>query len=102
MLSLALNDGKKRPAIFMDCGIHAREWVSPAFCLHAIRKLLADGQYGQLRHYDFHIIPVANPDGYVFTAKNRMWRKNRVPQSRHSRQLWNNPNGGFGGGLWGG
>lgn len=27
--------GKKdgaRKAIFMDCGIHAREWVSPAFC----------------------------------------------------------------------
>ncbi|KAL4677817.1 hypothetical protein H8959_020491 [Pygathrix nigripes] len=30
-----LKIGKKkgrRKAIFMDCGIHAREWVSPAFC----------------------------------------------------------------------
>ncbi|KAI4578889.1 hypothetical protein MJG53_000767 [Ovis ammon polii x Ovis aries] len=23
---------KRRKAIFMDCGIHAREWISPAFC----------------------------------------------------------------------
>lgn len=23
---------ERRKAIFMDCGIHAREWISPAFC----------------------------------------------------------------------
>jgi murein tripeptide amidase MpaA len=30
--------------------------------------------------YDFHIFPVVNPDGFVYTqTTNRMWRKNRQP-----------------------
>ena len=47
----------------MDCGIHAREWVSPAFCLYAIDQLVEDQALLDL--YDFYIIPVANPDGYI-------------------------------------
>ena len=106
MMSLALNDGKQRPAIFLDCGIHAREWVSPAFCLHSIRTLLSTGEFGKLSEFDFHIIPVANPDGYVYTHEaNRMWRKNRAP-SRTPRQFWSQPGNniwtGFGPPAFGG
>ena len=54
-----------RPAILMDCGVHAREWVSVSFCLHSIQQLTA--QNGLLKRFDFHIIPVANPDGYVYS-----------------------------------
>ncbi|XP_031232113.1 mast cell carboxypeptidase A isoform X2 [Mastomys coucha] len=31
VLKIGKKDGERK-AIFMDCGIHAREWVSPAFC----------------------------------------------------------------------
>lgn len=31
VLKIGRKDGERK-AIFMDCGIHAREWVSPAFC----------------------------------------------------------------------
>ncbi|XP_037062396.1 mast cell carboxypeptidase A isoform X2 [Peromyscus leucopus] len=31
VLKIGKKDGARK-AIFMDCGIHAREWVSPAFC----------------------------------------------------------------------
>ena len=82
----SFQDSITRPAILMDCGIHAREWVSPAFCLHAIRMLLKDGSFGLLNKYDFNIIPVANPDGYVYTQTNRMWRKNREPSSFRKRK----------------
>ena len=65
MVSVSLDPYKKsnKPAIFMDCGIHAREWVSPAFCLYAIDQLVEDQALLDL--YDFYIIPVANPDGYI-------------------------------------
>ncbi|XP_005409154.1 PREDICTED: carboxypeptidase B2 isoform X2 [Chinchilla lanigera] len=71
-----------RNAIWIDCGIHAREWISPAFCLWFIGYVTQF--YGKeklytnlLRHMDFYIMPVVNVDGYVHTwQKNRMWRKN--------------------------
>ncbi len=33
-----------------------------------------------LRHFDFSIMPVANPDGYSYTwTEDRFWQKNRNP-----------------------
>ena len=51
--------------------------------------------------YDFYIVPVANPDGYVYSWKSdRMWRKNRRPvnagqeqQQQLQQPIW----GGWGG-----
>ncbi|XP_077014380.1 carboxypeptidase B2 [Tamandua tetradactyla] len=70
-------------AIWIDCGIHAREWISPAFCLwfvgyvtqlHGEEKLHTN----LLSHMDFYVMPVVNVDGYDYTwKKDRMWRKNR-------------------------
>lgn len=33
------NTGSTKPAIFMDCGIHAREWISPAFCQWFVQEV---------------------------------------------------------------
>ena len=74
-----------KPVIWIDCGIHAREWVSPPTCLHAINQLVInqnslDQEENLLAMYDFYILPVANPDGYAYSwTKDRMWRKNRRP-----------------------
>ena len=53
--------------------------------------------------FDFYILPVTNPDGYVYSwTTDRMWRKNRRPigQSPAPASVPGYP-GGFGGG-WGG
>ncbi|KAM4042211.1 carboxypeptidase B-like [Anomaloglossus baeobatrachus] len=73
------------PAIFMDCGIHAREWISPAFCQWFVRELVTgyskdEGIKKLLTNLNFYILPVLNIDGYIYTwTKDRMWRKNRSP-----------------------
>ena len=75
---------RTKPVIWIDCGIHAHEWVSPPACLHAIDSLVQDSNSVQqqddlLDAFDFYILPVANPDGYVYTwTHKRMWRKNRA------------------------
>eukprot|EP00095_Tigriopus_kingsejongensis_P012144 snap_masked-scaffold954_size76946-processed-gene-0.4 protein:Tk12144 transcript:snap_masked-scaffold954_size76946-processed-gene-0.4-mRNA-1 annotation:"carboxypeptidase b" len=85
MVKLSGEASGNQPIIFMECGIHAREWVSPAFCVHTIKELLADGESGLLKSFDFYIVPVSNPDGYEYSWNfNRMWRKNRRPQNAMS------------------
>ncbi|KAI4831392.1 hypothetical protein KUCAC02_000935 [Chaenocephalus aceratus] len=32
LLKIGVNTGEQKKAIWMDCGIHAREWIAPAFC----------------------------------------------------------------------
>uniref|UniRef100_A0A670YEV0 Carboxypeptidase B2 n=1 Tax=Pseudonaja textilis TaxID=8673 RepID=A0A670YEV0_PSETE len=70
-------------AIWIDCGIHAREWVSPACCLwftgHVTQFLDRDVTMARLlQRLDFYVMPIMNVDGYEYTwTTNRMWRKNR-------------------------
>ncbi|XP_074644948.1 carboxypeptidase B-like [Tubulanus polymorphus] len=84
--ALIIGSGKK-PAIFIDSGIHAREWVSVSTNLYLIYQLLAGYESMETRalidQYDWYFVPVANPDGYEYThTHKRMWRKNRRPM-RH-------------------
>ncbi|KAJ7341527.1 hypothetical protein JRQ81_005731 [Phrynocephalus forsythii] len=88
---LKLSNGDRTPknAFWIDCGIHAREWIAPAFCLwftaHAIRSLdsnqraLTDPVMARiLQHLDFYVMPIMNVDGYEYSWTNkRMWRKSR-------------------------
>ncbi|XP_026157706.1 carboxypeptidase B2 [Mastacembelus armatus] len=82
-LKLSLNNRPNKKAMWIDCGIHAREWIAPAFCLWFVRHALL--HYGKnqditniLDNMDVYILPVMNPDGYLYTwTTDRMWRKNR-------------------------
>ncbi|XP_053677487.1 uncharacterized protein LOC128727583 [Anopheles nili] len=70
-----------RPIVFMDGGIHAREWAGVMSVMYMIHEYVEHSeQYtDQLANVDYVIIPVANPDGFVYThQENRLWRKNRV------------------------
>ncbi|XP_005673222.1 carboxypeptidase A1 isoform X1 [Sus scrofa] len=75
--------GNNRPAIWIDTGIHSREWVTQASGVWFAKKITED--YGQdpaftaiLDNLDIFLEIVTNPDGFAFThSENRMWRKTR-------------------------
>ncbi|XP_031765019.2 carboxypeptidase B-like [Galleria mellonella] len=69
----------RKPVIFIDGGIHAREWISPPTVTWAIHKLLENvTEPDLLERFDWILLPVVNPDGYKYTFTNeRMWRKTR-------------------------
>ncbi|XP_043516113.1 carboxypeptidase B-like [Frieseomelitta varia] len=71
--------GANKPAIFIDAGIHAREWIAPATALYMV-DLMLQNHRDLLTKVDWYVLPVLNPDGYEYThssSANRLWRKTR-------------------------
>ncbi|XP_017025740.1 zinc carboxypeptidase A 1 [Drosophila kikkawai] len=75
--------GSNKPGIFLEAGIHAREWIAPAAATYIINQLLTSEveSIKQLaENYVWYVMPHANPDGYVYThTTDRLWRKTRTP-----------------------
>ncbi|KAB1278533.1 Carboxypeptidase O [Camelus dromedarius] len=69
-ISQPSNNPKK--IIWMDCGIHAREWIAPAFCQWFVKEILQNYKDNSrirrlLKNLDFYVLPVLNIDGYIYT-----------------------------------
>lgn len=81
MLKISKSGGGSKPGIWIDGGMHAREWISPATVTYIANKLITNrnGEADDLLDmFDWYIVPVANPDGYEYTHTNdRFWRKTR-------------------------
>ncbi len=78
-------DRAVRPGVLLNGTQHAREWISPMTNMFAAEQLLAryqvdEGIQSLVDDVDFYVIPVVNPDGYVYSwTTERQWRKNRRP-----------------------
>ncbi|KAI9594032.1 hypothetical protein BDF19DRAFT_341239, partial [Syncephalis fuscata] len=77
-------DASGRKRIWLEAMQHAREWISAATLQYFVDTLVNSYAKGDTRvrnllsQVEFVIVPVCNPDGYVFTwSSNRLWRKNR-------------------------
>ncbi|KAM9333988.1 carboxypeptidase O-like [Symphorus nematophorus] len=87
LLKIGVKSEEKKKAIWMDCGIHAREWIAPAFCQYFVRQILQayktdPKMQAMMMNMDFYVTPVLNIDGYIYSWKDsttRLWRKNRSP-----------------------
>jgi murein tripeptide amidase MpaA len=104
LIKIGKSTGQPKKIFFLDAGIHAREWVSPATALYIVNELLTkyttNSDYATLINtIDIWIAPSVNPDGYEFTRSgNRLWRKTRsgprqgcygVDPNRNFNYKWN-------------
>ncbi|XP_018788039.1 PREDICTED: carboxypeptidase B isoform X1 [Bactrocera latifrons] len=79
------NGNPKNWAVFIDAGMQARDWLSPAALTLAISKLtwLWDNEPSVMHNIDWYFLPVANPDGYQYARiTDRLWTKNRYFDSQ--------------------
>lgn len=68
-------------AVWIDGGIHAREWISPASVTYIINHFVLNNEREpvEVQNLDWYFLPVANPDGYIYShMTDRLWRKNRA------------------------
>ena len=68
-ISQSSKNGKTKPAIWIDGGIHAREWISPSSVEYFVYQLVekSDLEINQMMvdNFDIYVAPILNPDGYV-------------------------------------
>ena len=71
-ISSPSSNGKVKPAIWIDGGIHAREWISHSSVQYLIYELVE--KYDNIKNreiidgFDVYVLPIMNPDGSVFTV----------------------------------
>ena len=73
-------NGCGKPALWIDGGIHAREWISPATVTWLMKELIENASKHPelLEKLDWYFLPILNPDGYVYSHEyDRLWRKSR-------------------------
>ncbi|XP_038608796.1 carboxypeptidase A5-like isoform X1 [Tachyglossus aculeatus] len=100
--------GSNRSAVWIDTGIHSREWITHATGLWTANQIVSE--YGKdpvltsiLDTLDIFLEIVTNPDGFAYThSTDRMWRKTRsiIPGSSCSgvdaNRNWDSNFGGTG------
>jgi murein tripeptide amidase MpaA len=90
-------EGAAKPEFWIDCNIHAREWITSGTCVYIINDMITKYLAGDptmkkyVEEIDWYIMPVLNPDGFVYShEKSRYWRKTR--SGPHSGSFGVDPN----------
>ncbi|KAM3965858.1 LOW QUALITY PROTEIN: carboxypeptidase B-like [Aphomia sociella] len=75
------NSNASNSCVWMDAGIHAREWIAPAVATYIADNIARnfDTLSSNVTNKDWYFLPVMNPDGYEYShTSDRMWRKNKA------------------------
>lgn len=76
---IKISHGPGRKSIFIESGIHSREWIAPATTNYIISELLTstnEETQAAARDFDWYIFPVTNPDGYIWTHTEVIIKRN--------------------------
>jgi len=88
IIKISTDPEAKKPTLWFDGGLHAREWITVTTVSYLadtfIRGYGVDGDATSvLDAFDITIAPILNVDGYDYTrTEDRMWRKTRSPNSK--------------------
>ena len=99
--------GAPKPAFIVEGLQHAREWIAAMVPMYVADQVIqlygSDPQITDIvNRSELYIIPVSNPDGYIYSwinASTRLWRKNRKLNFDGSYGVDMNRNWGY---QWGG
>ncbi|XP_076325169.1 carboxypeptidase B-like [Tachypleus tridentatus] len=86
-IKISKESSNDKPIIWIDAGIHAREWISTATAVYIAKELIqnynTDSDVKSLVDtFEWYILPSVNPDGYEYSHDyDRMWRKTRSESS---------------------
>lgn len=67
-VKISFGAGKRN--VFIEGGIHAREWISPATVTYIINEVLTstNPRFRKIAEsFDWYFFPSTNPDGYEYT-----------------------------------
>ena len=66
-ISRPSSNGEMKPAIWIDGGIHAREWISPSSVEYFVYQLVEKSGLHENKmmvdNFDIYVAPILNPDG---------------------------------------
>ncbi len=88
IIKIQANPSVPKKTIWLDGGLHAREWIAVPTVSYIADTLLRTYKTSQnstflLDNFDFIIAPILNVDGYDYTWNgDRMWRKTRSPNAK--------------------
>ncbi|XP_072021625.1 carboxypeptidase A1-like [Amphiura filiformis] len=75
--AVKISSGGSKRVIYIQGGIHAREWISPATMMYMANQLVSnyntDAEVkAMVDNYDWYIVPSLNVDGYSYTWTNKL------------------------------
>ncbi|KAK4322771.1 hypothetical protein Pmani_006439 [Petrolisthes manimaculis] len=89
------NSQTNKSVIFIEAGVHAREWVSPLAALKVASEVVSSPDL--TRHLEWRIMPLVNPDGYLTswtTVRTTVEEESsctgwsQVRGCRHQQKFW--------------
>jgi murein tripeptide amidase MpaA len=104
VLKIGKPNGQNKPAFYIHCNTHAREFITAGTCVYIINTIVSlwEADSPIIKPYvedmDWYILPVHNPDGYEYAhTRQRYWRKTRSkPYGTDPNRNWDARWGGRG------
>ncbi|XP_016955122.1 carboxypeptidase B [Drosophila biarmipes] len=75
-ITISNGDGRRgKNVIFIDAGIHGREWITHTSALNIIDQLVVNFEANKelLKDYDWVILPLVNADGYTYSRSGKVF-----------------------------